>query len=267
MIRSLRQYLLDRMVLRPSRNPIEYFSQERVVLRFESLPLECFVQRNHAKDETPELLVLKFPGTAGRAERSTRFPMSMQPDVRTAIWTWNPPGYGGSGGRASLSRIARAAVEFWVQVTDREPDAQSNWICGNSLGCAAALHVAASMQPDPNRAGILLRNPPPLVPTVKRIARRHPMGRFTDRIVESLDESMDAAATAPRAKIPAVFLHSELDTIVPLEYQKQLVEAYGGPHRTVLMEGLGHGGIATDAHESLIEESIQWLSQQTGHDR
>ena len=265
MIQSFRRLLLDRMVLRPSRHAIEFSRQERVILTSGGRALECFVQRNFRADEPPELLILKFPGTAGRAERSTPFPMSMLGDVRIAMWTWNPPGYGRSGGRASLAGIAEAALDYWTQATSLDRgDATRVWLCGNSLGSVAALHVAASMQPDCASSGIIMRNPPPLLPVVKRIAEKYPLGRWTDPIVRSLSDTMNAMLTAPRTNLPAVFLQSELDTLVPLGDQTQLIDAYAGPRQIVLMEGLEHGDVATDLHEPLIQQSIEWLWQQSG---
>lgn len=259
-IQSFRRYLLDRMVLRPSRHPMEFMPQQRVMLHGGSAPLECFVQSNFDDEESPaDLVILKFPGTAGRAERSTTFPMSMLSPLRVTMWTWNPPGYGRSGGRASLQMIASAAVEFWHQVTDRYSHELPTWLCGNSLGCVTALSVAASVRPDPNRCGIILRNPPPLKPVVKRVARRYPMGAWMGPVADALCDSMNAMTTARQCQLPAVFLQSELDSLVPVPYQNRLIRAYGGPRQCVLMEGLTHGGIATEVHQPQIQQSIQWL--------
>ena len=260
MIQSVRRFLLDQMVLRPSRYPIEHAPQQRVMLRWQGRPLECFVQRNDDLNEPPDLLVLKFPGNAGRAERSTPFPMSMVENVRVAVWTWNPPGYGKSGGRAGLARMADAAIDFWNQAIEQDCGPQTTvWLCGNSLGSVAALHVAATMQPDASRSGIILRNPPPLLNVVKRIALNYPLGRFTDPIIQSLHDSMNAMTTVQRVQLPAVFLQSELDTLVPLDEQNRLVEGYSGPRQVVLLEGLEHNGIPTEFHEPMIRRSMDWL--------
>lgn len=266
MIGPFRRYLLDRMVLRPSRQPIEFAPQQRVMLSTSSgRSLECFVQKNFDADEPAELLVLKFPGTAGRAERSTGFPMSIFRDTRVAVWTWNPPGYGRSDGRACLARIADAAIDFWTQVTARQCDDSTNvWFCGNSLGCVLTLHVAASVQPDPSTSGIIMRNPPPLIPVVKNIARQYPLGRWMDPVVETLCDAMNAMLSAPRVNLPAVFLQSELDTVVTRLHQNELIDAYAGPRRVVLMEGLSHSDVATEIHEPLIRESLEWLWTQSG---
>lgn len=235
------------------------------MLRSAGQPLECFTQKNYDGDQSPELLILKFPGTAGRAERSTEFPLSSLDGLRGTLWTWNPPGYGGSAGRASLPRIADAAIDFWNQVIDGELDESTSvWLCGNSLGCATALHVAATVRPDPARSGVIMRNPPPLALVVKRVAQKYPLARLVDPIAESLCDSMNVILSARRVDLPAVLLQSELDGLVPVKYQNQVVEAYSGALRPVLMEGLSHSGVATEYHKPMIEESLRWLCEQTG---
>ena len=260
MIDKFRRYLLDRMVLRPSRDSLDHEPQQRVVLRWQNRPLECFVRRNHDADTAPDVLVLKFPGTAGRAERSSDFPLGMLPDLRGAIWTWNPPGYGGSGGTASLDQIAEAAVGFWHQVTDGEADPHTPiLLCGNSLGCVSALRVAACAASDHHRTGLILRNPPPLIPVVKRVADKYPLSRWVGPIAESLCDRMNAVITASQVPCPAVFLQSELDTLVPPAMQRQVIEAYAGEKTTVVLDGLSHGGLPADSHVKDIEKAIDWL--------
>ena len=264
----VRQYLLDRMVLRPSRHPIEHPTQQREMLDFGGRQLECFVQRNFERGQAPDLLVLKFPGTAGRAERSTGFPMSMMGDRRVEVWTWNPPGYGRSEGRASLRAIADASLAFWDGVSNRSGGGGlTTWLCGNSLGCVAALHIAATAKPDVCCTGLILRNPPPLIPVVKRVANGYPLGRLVEPVIESLCQSMNAMQTAGRVLLPAVFLQSELDSLVPPEVQDRLIATYGGPSRVVVMEGLEHGCVATDDHLPRIAESIHWLWEHTSREQ
>ncbi len=265
-LRSFRRHLLDRMVLRPSQHPIQAPHMERVMLPCESDAIECFVQQNYNGSERPELLVLKFPGTAGRAERSTAFPTSMLESKRSAIWTWNPPGYGASSGQASLSSMACAASDFWTAVTQRQAGPETSiWLCGNSLGCASVLHIAATHAPDPSRTGLILRNPPPLRRVIKRAAKPYPHFGLINPVVADLCDSMDTMKTAGKVNLPAVILQSELDTLVPIDFQNEMLEQYGGPFRKVVMRGLDHDGLATEHHESQIGESIRWLWKYTGH--
>jgi pimeloyl-ACP methyl ester carboxylesterase len=253
------------MVLCPTRNPIEYPLLRREVLKFGDHDLECFVQRNFDDDRPPDLLVLKFPGTAGRAERSSSFPLAIMNEHRAESWTLNPPGYGRSGGIATLPGIADASVEFFRKLaSDRCHAGTTTWLCGNSLGCASALHVAAKVQPDPSRHGLILRNPPPLKSVIKRISRTYPLGRLFDSVVDSLVPSMNALETAKIAYLPAVFLQSELDTLVLPDEQNQVIANYRGPVRLVVMEGLEHDEVATESQMLQIAASLQWLWEQTG---
>jgi alpha-beta hydrolase superfamily lysophospholipase len=109
-----------------------------------------------------------------------------------------------------------------------------------------------------------MRNPPPLIPVVKNIARQYPLGRWMDPVVETLCDAMNAMLSAPRVNLPAVFLQSELDTVVTRLHQNELIDAYAGPRRVVLMEGLSHSDVATEIHEPLIRESLEWLWTQSG---
>lgn len=258
-----RRYLLDRIVLRPTRYPIDYAPKRPVRLESSQGPLECFVHGDPRDGRPAELLVVKFPGTAGRAERASDFPIGMLPKMRTRMWAWNPPGYGGSGGKASLARIAEAAIEFWNQVAQREADQHTViLLCGNSLGSVTTLHVAASIDWGMRRCGLVLRNVPPLEAVVKRAATRYPLGWLANGIAESVCDSMNALVTAPRVNLPAVFLQSELDTLVPLAMQQTVIDAYTGAKRAVLLSGLPHGGVATTAHAVAIEQAIDWLWSQ-----
>ena len=214
--------------------------------------LETFVHRSKTTAEQTDLVVLKFPGTAGRAERSSRFPADLgsvesYPFESADVWTWNPPGYGRSSGRASLASVALASLEFWRQVTEMYSNPATRiWLCGNSLGCVAALHVAASIRPCPEKTSMILRNPPPLIPVVKGVARQYPLGRLIDAVAESLDDRMNATITASQVDLPAVFLQSERDSLVTPRMQTEVVNAYAGKHQVVELEGLEHDGIPND---------------------
>ena len=270
-IHLFRRRLLDRMVLRPTRDPVEPEDQQRVWLTVAGQPLECYV---HAADPhepvsecaPPDCLVLKFPGTQGRAERATRYPLPLLPasGLRGEVWTWNPPGYGLCAGRASLQRMAEASLEFSRQAIERRASASTKVIlCGNSLGSVTALNVAARMSL-PGAAGLVLRNPPPLTPVVKRIARTYPLGRLADRIAESLIEAMNAPITAAQVTLPAVFLQSGEDRVVPPRLQQQVHDAYAGEKRIVTLHGLDHHELPDESHEAAHREAIDWLWQRIG---
>ena len=263
-LRSFRRHLLDRMVLRPSQHPIHAPTLERVLLPSAGGSIECFVQQSHDDSQPPDLLILKFPGTAGRAERSTSFPTPMLDAKRTAIWTWNPPGYGGSSGQASLSTMADAGSIFWQTITEQHAGPNTSiWLCGNSLGCATVLHIAAKHTPDPAHTGLVLRNPPPLKLVIKKAAKPYPHFGLINPVIADLCDAMDTMKTAPKVNLHAVILQSELDTLVPVDFQNEMLKSYGGSFQKVLLKGIDHDGLTTEQHEPEICDSIRWLWKNT----
>lgn len=271
LVQSFRRRLLDRLILRPSRNPIDAGGKREIMLGGgadgadgDGDPIQCFVDQNFAGDGPPDLCVIKFPGTGGRAERSGRFPASvLGVDIRCRLWTWNPPGYGGSPGKARLDVIGGAAVRFSRHVIDRQTGRPVVWLCGNSLGCIHALRVASTLSGGAANIGLILRNPPPLVEVVKRIADRYPLGKWIGPVAESLCDQMNGRKLAAQASFPAVFLQSTEDRLVPPDLQDDLIARYAGPRRVVRMDGLDHDGIATDQHEAAIRAAAAWLWSET----
>lgn len=299
--------LLNRCVLRPSRHaidagdlircehPIQFgkrgFSTtiESYVatnLDFESLPFamqSTTLGRDWANVPPPRTLILKFPGTGGRAERSTAFPASWipfhqsaassQPGQHYEVWTWNPPGYGGSEGRADLGSMVPAAQAFASQTlaarVARSADGEAGphtrvWLCGNSLGCLSALSLAAGLGewlPDgmsTDGFGIWLRNPPDLAEVVLRVADRYYSRFFMRHVVARLPDSLDVFKSARQCELPAVFLMSELDTLVPPDLQRQIHAAYAGEHYLVTLTDLDHAGVIDEQHRGDIERAVSW---------
>ena len=300
------RWVLDRCVLRPSRHPLDPVEQWRCRLTWDdplSSPLECFVHLDPRQDHAtfgetaridqrsrsitqfgdisrPDVLMLKFPGTAGRAERSTRSPADLlqvwsdsrhtgqvanQPTPATEVWTWNPPGYGGSPGRARLSNYVAAAERFARLVSESRADSHSQiWLVGNSLGCLPALALArrASWSGD-RQVRLWLRNPPDLANVIRRVARRWYAHRWMTRVTRTLPSELCSIRTAEACQAPAVFLMSELDTLVPPEVQRTVHDAYGGAARIVSLAGIDHDGVLDDQHLHDVVSAAGWLYQQT----
>lgn len=273
--RPLRQIVAGRLVLRPTREPVDHGDQIACMLDNAGHNLACFIYRTGPGSHRclnaemvlaappPELLVLKLPGTEGRAERSTPMPGDLLPEIQTEIWTWNPPGYGRSSGRASLRSIPSAAIAFFDAVVARRQGLQTRvWISGNSLGCALACHVAGHRQAD----GLLLRNPPPLAETIERVAAQtgprwlRPLSRRTGRwFAGGIPASLDIYCTAAESPAPAIFLQSDEDQLVPPAAQERVRERYKGPWRLIRMAGLQHHDPPTPEHLQQLTKQLHWL--------
>ncbi|EMI44151.1 alpha/beta hydrolase [Rhodopirellula sp. SWK7] len=233
--------------------------------------------RDWAPIPPPQTLLLKFPGTAGRAERSSAFPVNLvppyddnryhHPGQHYEAWTWNPPGYGRSSGRATLKSFAPAAEAFASQVLATRLAANTQvWICGNSLGCLPALSLAARLDQwrpgnsDRDRFVLWLRNPPQLSDVVLGVADRYAARRLMKPVVSKIPDSLHAIEAASRSQIPAVFLMSERDELVLPAIQQKIHAAYAGTHRIVTLADLGHGGLIDEQHRDDVERAAKWLA-------
>lgn len=218
-------------------------------------------------------LVLKFPGNAGRAERSSSFPLAVLrgDDVGSggSVWTWNPPGYGSSDGPASLATYAPSAIAFAdrvYQATTIRAGAERQsrrriFLCGNSMGCCAAIHIAARWQHRDQIAGLILRNPPPLNLVVMRIANRYPMGKMIRPIAESLPRAMNAIHEIVNVDAPVVWIACQDDSLVPISLQSKIFEKHPGIHDQVLLAGLDHNESPDAAQTRQICEAISKMVQ------
>ncbi len=374
-LRSLRIRFLDRCVLRPSRHAIDLGDLTRCELSLRlshpdrTATIEAFVSTNQPpgavptatppQDATeiadwsnispPRTLLIKFPGTAGRAERSSPFPANLMPscnneaiagvssqgtdgllnsdalsrraepsvdnldsrraepsvdnlDSRRAepsvdnsgsrraepsvdnsgsrraepsvdnadhyeVWTWNPPGYGRSSGRASLTKLVSAAEAFASQVSLARCGPNTRiWLCGNSLGCLPVLSLSARLSEwlpqrvATDRCLLWLRNPPDLANTILRVADRYASRFWMQRLVAHLPDQLNAVDNAAKSTLPAVFLMSEHDQLVPPPIQRSIHEAYAGEHRVVTLTDLDHGGPVDEQHRDAVQSALNWLT-------
>lgn len=300
---SWHRWVLNRCVLRPTRHHLDPVQQIRCQLTGDGpsfSPLDCFVhpdpvwkcQHVDRSDVSqrdgwtlsdfgdvprPDVLVLKFPGTAGRAERSTAAPAdwlttptktwsvaaSATKPPTTEVWTWNPPGYGKSPGKACLSGYVPAAERFArLVVQSRAREDSMVWLVGNSLGCLPALALGSRPTwSDGHHVGLWLRNPPDLATVVRRIARRWYAERWMTRVTDRLPAELRSLETASECRFPAVFLMSELDTLVPPDVQKTVQDAYAGDKKVVPLPGIGHDGLLDDRHLDNVAAAAAWLHQ------
>jgi len=261
--------LADRFVLSPSRDELFPYGKTRHIVAWNGGEIEVWSERTNgdaggnaldfADPREPACFVLKFHGKAARAERSCLDPLDQWADLPGEIWSVNPPGYGGSSGRASLRWLAPAAeavFEDLVEVAGGRPI----FIAANSLGTLSALYLAARYAGSGAIAGLILRNPPPLreLITGKYAWRSLGLSRYVARKVPG---ELDAVANAAAASVPAVFLMSGLDTMVPPKYQRLVFRAYAGPKRRVILPKAGHNVRFSrhERHEYAL--ALDWLRQ------
>ncbi|MEM9825394.1 MAG: alpha/beta fold hydrolase [Planctomycetota bacterium] len=261
MITAIRRRILDRCILRPTRHPVALTGGQRIDFEHDGKPLEAFFHRGIREhhDVSPPRLIIKFPGTAGRGERAGRFPADLIAGDAWDVWSWNPPGYGGSGHRASLNRMGPAAIDYVDSVVQRTGGQPPIWLLGNSLGCCVAMHVAKTLAAECPIDGIVLKNPPPLRDVVGRIAERYPGRRLMQPVIDSLPPAMDLSVTTPHVKRPLVLVQSGADRLVPPEYQDRVLMWHDGPHEKVVLQGLDHHELVSPEQNRAIARALVWL--------
>ena len=249
--------LADKLILQPSRHPIPAPHKQKRTIAFGAGNLDVWVEHGDAANEEHELFVLKMPGAGGRAERASEHPADVWQHWSTQVWTLNPPGYGGSDGRASVQTLAAACAAVMKHLL-RVADGRPIVLAGNSLGTAGALHLAARFPVD----GLILRNPPPL--------RQLIVGRFgwwnfglgAGLIARQVPSELDSIENARRVEAPAVVMVSQKDSVVPTVYQEKVLDAYGGEQRRVLLKDADHACPPSPDEAAQYVHALGWLADQ-----
>jgi pimeloyl-ACP methyl ester carboxylesterase len=151
----------------------------------------------------------------------------------------NYRGYGDSEGKPSQKALCRDALSILDTLTARENIPLDHVVLvGRSLGSGVAVHVAALR---PVR-GVILITP---FDSLLNVARHH----YPFLPVKFLlRHPFDSAALAPEVKMPALVLVGDRDDIIPNQRSTQLVRHWGGPVEMVVIQGVGHNDIQSDAH-------------------
>ena len=242
----------DRLLLYPSRQPIDADGAVRHLLPFDGGELEVFFARSPGShDRRAAVIDLELIGNGSRAERTAAAAARRWGDRPVEVWAVNWPGYGGSSGPARLSAIAPAALAAYDAVADGRPVV----VCGHSLGTAAALCVAARRPV----AGLVLVNPPPLRQLILGEHGWWNLWLAARLVAAQVPDDLDSLANAARATAPAVFVCSGADAVVPPSYQGRVFDAYAGPKRLVEEPSADHNTIPEPATDQPFRDAIDWL--------
>ena len=271
------QRLVDRLILQPSTNPIDPEHRRRVGIPLGTGEIEAWVTgsdptyNSHLvihSHTTPaagantrsgiDRIAIKFPGTGGRAERSGPHPFEIDVDRKTEIWTVNPPGYGGSSGSATITSIAATGDAVWEHLTTHYPGVPIA-VVGNSLGCAAALYLAAGK----DVAGIYLRNPVPLQQMISSRWKYNWWNFGLARVLARwIPDELDTIENAKRCSCPLLLIRSERDRVSPERYQQLIFGAFRGEKSEFVIEGADHHDQVSDRQRDEYVISIKnWLAK------
>ena len=202
MRKAFLSWLTDRIILEPSRREIAAPHKRRVLLSHGDGHIEVWVHRTLAwmhETRDPDLYVLKFPGTASRAEDSTDMVDNCWPDLSVEVWAVNPPGYGGSTGKASLCNIPSMASHVrWVSSRRHRLRGRPLVVAGGSLGCVSALYLAARHGVD----GVLVQNPPALREVIQAQSGWWHFAWFRVAFARQIPEVLDSIRNAAESRVP-----------------------------------------------------------------
>jgi pimeloyl-ACP methyl ester carboxylesterase len=160
-------------------------------------------------------------GTGSRAEGAENLAMRCWEDRDVVLWSVNPPGYGNSGGRASLRNISTMATATAERIRDAAGERPVT-AEGFSLGCVAALFLSAQG----HVAGLILRNPPPLREVARHRTGWWGLGLLPALIAAGIPETADSVSNAAACRVPALFFTALRDQVVPANCQQLILDGW-----------------------------------------
>ena len=249
-------YLADRLILQPTTHYVDPEELKRLAIVTPSGEVEAWTTSSEANSSSSsKVLLLKFPGTGGRAERSGLHPGDAWPDVSCVSWTINHRGYGGSQGPATIQNFAETCDSVYSAAAELFPQ-HKIVVYGNSLGCLSALYVSARFPV----AGAYIRNPPPLAQMIATRPRYTWWSLGLSRLIANqVPSTLDSIKNARRTNCPVLFIQSELDRVIPTHYQELIIEQFGGAVRKLVLRGADHHHRAAESQLEEYTDAVRWL--------
>lgn len=248
--------LADRLVLEPSTHPI-HSDLDHQTLRVGDDSIDLFVTSVKPADAVDQVLLIKFPGTGGRAERAGFRPAQFWKQTDTLVWAINPFGYGSSTGKATLQRYPEMVQAVGQAAQERHPH-RTIIVSGVSLGSLSALALAANF----SVGGVLLRNPVPLHQMISRRPRyAWPSLGLSRFLAREIPGELNAIENAKRATGACFTVSAGMDRVVPLSFQQMIVEHFAGPTKTLICPNATHRCSVPKELSDQYVQGVKWLSQ------
>jgi pimeloyl-ACP methyl ester carboxylesterase len=251
--------IADRLILQPTTHYIDPEALQRRAIATPTGEVEAWIARPVSDSPgSTKVLLLKFPGTGGRAERSGLHPSEAWAGISCESWTINHRGYGGSPGPATIQNFTETCDSVWSAVYETFPD-HKIVVYGNSLGCLSALYLSARFPV----AAAYLRNPPPLAQMIATRPRYTWWNFGMSRLIANqVPDALNAIENARRSTCPALFVQSELDRLIPTSYQEMVIRQFGGEVHKLVLRGADHNHRANEDQLDEYEAAVRWLGEQ-----
>jgi hypothetical protein len=246
----------DRLVLHPSTNPIDAGQASRkMIVDSHGRQIEIWTARSPAVGWTgPKAYVLEFCGNATRAEQIAQYVAGRWKDYPVDVWVMNYPGYGQSQGGAHFSLIPPAALTTYDELS-KIAGGKRIFIEAASLGSSPGLYVATQRKV----AGLVIQNPPPLQKLIFDRYGWWNLWLIAGPVSMQIPQELNSLKNAPKIDVPAAFLSADRDSLVPPKYQQQIIDAYKGPKRVIIMKGSTHWDSVTGEANTQLLDGIEWL--------
>lgn len=252
--------LTNRLVMCPSRDTIQSAGKQRIEIPLSEGFVEAWVEQfpTETTAAATRLIIVKFPGAAGRAERANIHPAEIISAAQTEIWAINPCGYGGSSGQASLKSFPLMADAVMEVVRQRFPQSKI-MVMGTSLGGLSALYIASRHPVH----GLLLRNPVPLHQLILNRPRYNWWSfGLTAWIAAEIPNELDALQNAPMITAPGLFVQSARDRVVPPKFQNWIIDRYAGRKQVFSIPAADHHEPILEAQRDDYAAAIRWLADE-----
>lgn len=249
--------LTDRLVMIPSTQPIKLNDIERVTIAAaDKRTVDLYRRRQPATTMPADAFALEFIGNADRAESIASLAFVEWGDRRVESYALNYPGYGQSTGPATLKGAADSGLIAYDWLRARAGD-RPIYVVGTSLGTTVALHVAAER---PDVAGLVLTNPPPLRQLIRGRFGWWNLWLLAGPISWGIPGELDSLANSARCHQRAIFMTSGRDEVVPIAYQRRVVDAYAGPKQVTVSADARHNTGIDAEGERWLATQIEWLT-------
>lgn len=247
--------LTDRLALHPTTHAIDPGSLQREMIPAGEDHIEAWTTETNP-DLDPKVVVIKFIGNGGRAERSTAQPASLWSNTHAKVWSINPFGYGGSSGIATLQRFPEMVDAVYNHIRNRFPDLKIV-VFGNSIGSISALRMAAKYPVD----GLCIRNPVPIHQLLSRRPKYAlPTLGLSNVLAWQVPQELNAVKNARAINAPALFVSLTDDRTIPPRFQAEIIDVYAGEKNVFSVPGDHDAYIPEPMHDQ-YRAAVNWLLQ------
>jgi Alpha/beta hydrolase family len=250
----------DTLLLHPTTHHFDALGAQRLTFEHNGKRIEIYsaLSPGAIAAGAPEAYMLYFPGNASRAESSAT-PLAKFWGARPVeVWAMNYPGFGLSDGPTALSSIEATALATYDELALRAAG-RTIFVTGYSLGSTTALAVAVHRP----TAGMILQSPPPLPRVIMQRYGWWNLWLLAGTTVLQLPPDLNSLNTSPHIKAPALFILSGSDTLIPLEYQQLVVNAYAGDKQILLQPNANHDTPLAPADQLRLQSNLDWLWART----